>query len=134
MDRRVVDLFRFYSSPSCDGDLSITGTDGSVIVSILPRLATGIITWIEEAQAAEFLFFPVLRRGSAAEAAAKASETFLFFPVLRRGSYNPSQSQLNSLFLFFPVLRRGSRILCCSWKTNRVSILPRLATGIRIGF
>ena len=54
----------FYSSPSCDGD-RIAGSSGSTKdVSILPRLATGIGVERRETIVDQFLFFPVLRRGS----------------------------------------------------------------------
>ena len=54
----------FYSSPSCDGDQRIVLLHYPIRVSILPRLATGIITNMLDTAEQEFLFFPVLRRGS----------------------------------------------------------------------
>ena len=79
------------------------------MVSILPRLATGIKENDILTAADLFLFFPVLRRGSAADLAKISYMTFLFFPVLRRGSVPACTLLLICVFLFFPVLRRGSR-------------------------
>ena len=54
----------FYSSPSCDGDRLTDQQKLIHMVSILPRLATGILWCPESAFGSRFLFFPVLRRGS----------------------------------------------------------------------
>ena len=98
----------FYSSPSCDGDHDGYARPYSLEVSILPRLATGISVPSVESVDGEFLFFPVLRRGSRRSRFRKQSKVFLFFPVLRRGSAVASSCSADSPFLFFPVLRRGS--------------------------
>ena len=82
------DLYQvsFYSSPSCDGDLLILRRGTVLLVSILPRLATGIQFQVQSELHHQFLFFPVLRRGSTAGITDWSNIEFLFFPVLRRGS------------------------------------------------
>ena len=119
----------FYSSPSCDGDpdndfesgtfsVSIlprlaTGINRQtafilcLIVSILPRLATGIDNTIQIQIGAEFLFFPVLRRGSNTFPK-RIYYTVSILPRLATGINHDFVSSPNSTFLFFPVLRRGS--------------------------
>ena len=100
-------------------------------VSILPRLATGILLSTTVVSCVKFLFFPVLRRGSISQVEYTLERKFLFFPVLRRGSVDDvevSRAYVSILprlatgidensdvtrsmeFLFFPVLRRGSVI------------------------
>ena len=119
----------FYSSPSCDGDRRVIVITIKTDVSILPRLATGINDHGSVRNKPEFLFFPVLRRGSPAlrrvsgflvsilprlatgimaRSMALVPCMFLFFPVLRRGSLSMALTQALKKFLFFPVLRRGS--------------------------
>ena len=56
--------YSFYSSPSCDGDPTATHWNLAKEVSILPRLATGISKRGVKDPFIQFLFFPVLRRGS----------------------------------------------------------------------
>ena len=56
--------WRFYSSPSCDGDRGLMYKGEFKYVSILPRLATGIDCILHLLSLRPFLFFPVLRRGS----------------------------------------------------------------------
>ena len=82
-----------------------------MIVSILPRLATGIT------------FGAILQK----------LYMFLFFPVLRRGSHHQNKDNRPCKFLFFPVLRRGSTAPDTYLRSIHVSILPRLATGIKYG-
>ena len=129
-DRNTKTETSFYSSPSCDGDLLHPGTRSGQQVSILPRLATGIIRiYLPRNQVCfysspscdgdqryagcsirqtGFLFFPVLRRGSQQTHRMTRYSMFLFFPVLRRGSALTGTAASSGAFLFFPVLRRGS--------------------------
>ena len=119
----------FYSSPSCDGDPKIKNEKLNILVSILPRLATGIETEVND-----FLWFEVSilpRLATGIEMALRLSEVdaFLFFPVLRRGS-------LQFLVLQFPVCFYsspscdGDPVITFFINFTKVSILPRLATGI----
>ena len=100
-------LSSFYSSPSCDGDPQKSEPVASAAVSILPRLATGIHPELGLVPWAEFLFFPVLRRGSS-------------------GIYFPSPIEVSIL----PRLATGINSIIGSAVFEFVSILPRLATGI----
>ena len=76
-------------------------------VSILPRLATGIPSSCIFVDIVEFLFFPVLRRGSSSGKKYPAPECFYSSPSC---DGDPAQGSTS----------RGLS----------VSILPRLATGI----
>ena len=99
---------RFYSSPSCDGDPPQV-------------LQTGLIL---------FLFFPVLRRGSKILCLRSTTQGFYSSPSCD-GDLSIHYLFADHMFLFFPVLRRGSVILTLILPIA-VSILPRLATGIRV--
>ena len=119
----------FYSSPSCDGDRSHSGDCRYPYVSILPRLATGINNVASQMYGDQFLFFPVLRRGSRRTqitvppivsilprlATGIACQVEVRFPLrvsilprLATGIVIVSPMEYHLLFLFFPVLRRGS--------------------------
>ena len=100
-------------------------------VSILPRLATGIGYAKPFSCAWWFLFFPVLRRGSPTVLTKQEVEEFLFFPVLRRGSPPPQHVRCRHVSIL-PRLATGILLKSFIIKTIRVSILPRLATGIVI--
>ena len=153
-DRTVSDatICCFYSSPSCDGDQLLHQLSpqcrkflffpvlrrGSclvyeynvILVSILPRLATGIGEEAEHYKELKFLFFPVLRRGSYGIPQKTMEKCFYSSPSCdgdrrrTRCHYNsisfyssPScdgdqglyMRPLGYKFLFFPVLRRGSK-------------------------
>ena len=120
----------FYSSPSCDGDPHYSRNCKSRIVSILPRLATGIKSLMESDPDYIVSILPRLATGISDVFAAVSLVPFLFFPVLRRGSDMENNTTNESsfysspscdgdhhfdiltgacLFLFFPVLRRGSQ-------------------------
>ena len=99
----------FYSSPSCDGDQSSVSIAPPIRVSILPRLATGIIDTINDAE----------------------KSLFLFFPVLRRGSPRPLWRDTVSRFYSSPSCD-GDHDGYARPYSLEVSILPRLATGIFI--
>ena len=82
--------FSFYSSPSCDGDHSgLTGQD-VISVSILPRLATGINRQCMLIRTLCFYSSPSCD-GDPDDPDVRSHCEFLFFPVLRRGSpeYRP---------------------------------------------
>ena len=104
---RAYSHIRFYSSPSCDGDRYGHLLQCIHCVSILPRLATGIETPYEISQMRWFLFFPVLRRGS--NMTGRSSQKICFYSSPSCDG-DPETIPLNM--------------------TGRVSILPRLATGI----
>ena len=95
-------LERFYSSPSCDGDHAGGVMITDQYVSILPRLATGINNSMTGQALYQFLFFPVLRRGSRSAPTFISSSEFLFFPVLRRGSLTDIQSITGTSFYSSP--------------------------------
>ena len=99
----------FYSSPSCDGDQTVKGTGTVTHVSILPRLATGIDCGYFNDMNEKFLFFPVLRRGSIST---------LYPLILQRFYSSPSCD--------------GDPFIWISGDLLKVSILPRLATGIKL--
>ena len=80
-------LRRFYSSPSCDGDRRASLHQKLTLVSILPRLATGIKETITLSIEDEVSILPRLATGILSCFMLTISEMFLFFPVLRRGSY-----------------------------------------------
>ena len=75
----------FYSSPSCDGDRVWKKNVSSRIVSILPRLATGISSIIVIHPFNSFLFFPVLRRGSYNDCPDQATLQVSILPRLATG-------------------------------------------------
>ena len=98
----------FYSSPSCDGDRNRKVRISQDFVSILPRLATGIDTICNLISNVVFLFFPVLRRGSVYRYTINSIKCFYSSPSCDGDLYRQ---------IFIPCLK--------------VSILPRLATGIQ---
>ena len=128
---RPVQSYCFYSSPSCDGDLSSILFPSGGAVSILPRLATGIRGLLPAACSFWFLFFPVLRRGSIILDQLAEPVAFLFFPVLRRGSEIRPFRQERSVSIL-PRLATGIRRPDGTGGLGMVSILPRLATGISV--
>ena len=119
----------FYSSPSCDGDPERQVSGIISKVSILPRLATGILSGDQAHRHYQFLFFPVLRRGSPTDDGNHAPVVSIL-PRLATGIEKTEALDEIIEFLFFPVLRRGSFWLDGSDTEGTVSILPRLATGI----
>ena len=107
-------------------------------VSILPRLATGIILILHRIPLSGFYsspscdgdlefqstvlyrsvsILPRLATGIGVLGSVTTGLWFLFFPVLRRGSVVLSDPPVVMTFLFFPVLRRGSTFvswyICC---------------------
>ena len=77
-------------------------------VSILPRLATGIFVEKFLFYGRLFLFFPVLRRGSAVACIDLMVEIVSILPRLATGIALTVSPEPSDKFLFFPVLRRGS--------------------------
>ena len=98
---------RFYSSPSCDGDRIEALMPTRKDVSILPRLATGIVMFSLFIDVISFYSSPSCD-GDLVNVTPLTVVKFLFFPVLRRGSFLLMMCSFPPLFLFFPVLRRGS--------------------------
>ena len=99
----------FYSSPSCDGDHPTVKISDFNIVSILPRLATGILPFNILIMQSIVSILPRLATGIDITIPDFQLSRFLFFPVLRRGSHNYAAFIFWRKFLFFPVLRRGSK-------------------------
>ena len=144
----------FYSSPSCDGDpVRVFDTDGER-VSILPRLATGILGFISD-----LFYFCVSILPRLATGIIRLSEHFLrqmrfysspscdgdrrsiwiirkyqvsILPRLATGIRNSTVCCTNSWVSILPRLATGIVIVLCTSKSNDVSILPRLATGIKL--
>ena len=105
---RPVQSYCFYSSPSCDGDLSSILFPSGGAVSILPRLATGIMRWN--------LFLMLLRCFYSSPSCDGDLSCYDFDPN-NKGFYSSPSCDGDPFKLYF-----------CRY--SRVSILPRLATGI----
>ena len=103
-------LYCFYSSPSCDGDHPVSVSLSAHLVSILPRLATGIDEVWYKLKQGTVSILPRLATGIVEWRKFDTFAKFLFFPVLRRGSGHDENRRYRNGFLFFPVLRRGSEI------------------------
>ena len=124
-----LDIRRFYSSPSCDGDLVLTGLIQHPHVSILPRLATGIFLTAYVLPLERVSILPRLATGILKPDENIYIHAFLFFPVLRRGSKFPVAVRMFSSFYSSPSCD-GDQRWGMSETPTKVSILPRLATGI----
>ena len=85
-DRVNTDFVGFYSSPSCDGDRYDTLQISYLYVSILPRLATGIVSNPDIDTDLIVSILPRLATGIMIPNKLNTVRMFLFFPVLRRGS------------------------------------------------
>ena len=107
MDSSTGATIRFYSSPSCDGDQSACFDTTTLKVSILPRLATGIVALSVSVSRDIVSILPRLATGI--DTLCDRTGPLCFYS-------SPScDGDLNL---------RGFKQFAC------VSILPRLATGI----
>ena len=152
-DKHKYKCTSFYSSPSCDGDLFLIPGMLTLRVSILPRLATGILAETDVKRVLVFLFFPVLRRGSTISCHPMRLLCFYSSPSCD-GDPRPSRSRA-LLICFYsspscdgdhsPILHRlapfrfysspscdGDHVHIRHRLVCNVSILPRLATGIPV--
>ena len=100
-------------------------------VSILPRLATGIVKNIVRRHKQTFLFFPVLRRGSGVSSPSMVSCSFYSSPSCDGDRPTVRTSMDRTGFYSSPSCDGD---LCITfYRSNQcVSILPRLATGIKV--
>ena len=83
----------FYSSPSCDGDHDADILGHICYVSILPRLATGIQVGCKAHDQYRVSILPRLATGIRLRETLITGIQFLFFPVLRRGSARRAREQ-----------------------------------------
>ena len=121
----------FYSSPSCDGDLDRGVSRHNEVRFYSSPSCDGDQLFLAMFTIGAFLFFPVLRRGSQDQAGHRTDKGFLFFPVLRRGSILPTTQPHDRGFYSSPSCD-GDPASWCRWSCAKVSILPRLATGIAL--
>ena len=101
------------------------------IVSILPRLATGIHISRRYASIVKFLFFPVLRRGSAAGLHVSRGDRFYSSPSCD-GDPLCLNNRCRCGVSILPRLATGIGSITDLTPDMIVSILPRLATGIHV--
>ena len=132
MIRMLDPTVSFYSSPSCDGDHQNTAPLSSDKVSILPRLATGILYSMEIKPLSWFLFFPVLRRGSVLIWTTPHTLSFYSSPSCD-GDRKHFNRVIHDKVSILPRLATGIDVIFSTHSTGEVSILPRLATGIGYG-
>ena len=120
----------FYSSPSCDGDPINSRRSRWYSVSILPRLATGIDQTTAASGTTGVSILPRLATGIEYHFPPAPEQQFLFFPVLRRGSLHGYTVRDPINVSILPRLATGIRKCILLECQKCVSILPRLATGI----